>query len=294
MSVTISPEYVRGMTLSIQYEAAQQKKKPINETVRQAAQNTISPAYRPCIVTHNYYGSTGGLFGGGNTTVINNIVNPSTPAPKSQKQEATQKREDDARKFAVIGSILSIVGAAFAGYSYSLVTAQRASLHKIQEVKDVLSKGSETTVSNKVLPNFTKLVNTQLEIDTLNTQKITHYFLAAVGMLAGGLALASGGFMMVPALMTSGKVILLLSAIGAALNWGLHLNDDSKLSKSYAVILGDKNQKIESLADLILKQLHEEEQKKKEELNPSSGWVFVNHHPAVSPPAYVSLVQADV
>lgn len=255
MSVRISSEFVRGMTTSIQYEAATKRQEALNETARSTAAAWISPTYRPLtFVTQNNYSSTGGVFGGGNTTV-NHIVNNPTHVAKGKKE----KEEDSAQTAVIVGSILSVIGAALVGYGYSLVTAQRESLHMIRDVRDALYNGERGGVSREVLNDFARLVTVQQEIDELNTQKITHYFLAAVGMLAGGVALASGGFMMVPVLMTAGKITLLLSAVGGALNWGLHCNDDRKISKNYMMILGDQSRGIQGLADRILSALHAEQ-----------------------------------
>ena len=252
LGTPINSAFVRSVTTSIQYEAAENTHRPIDQTVREQAvrEGDLSSAYRPSLFVIDR-----GNNWDWSTTNITNHYHGSAPGRASKEE----KEEDSARTAAIVGSILAVLGAGLVGFTYSLVSTQRAALHQMHEVREILlrnvSKGKVDNVSEPVLEQFGALVDAQIAIDELNTGKITNYFFATMGLLAGGAALAAGGFWMIPCLMTAGKVTLLLSAMGAALNFGSHFNDGTIISKCYEAILGNPNKRIEGLADSILSSL---------------------------------------
>ena len=245
--ININNDFVKGMTLSIQYEAAKNSCVRVNESRREehVGAGFISSTFRAPIVVID----RGWDWSSRTTTVINNF---NGPAPLRETKE--EKDEKEAGTAAVVGSFVAVGGAALASYTYSLYSTQKEALSKIENIAKVIRTSSDKTLPADVINNFTNLIGVQLDIDRLKVSKITNYFLASLGLLIGGVSLASGGFLMIPLLMTAGKITLLASAMGAAFNFGAHFNDRAKLAEYYEAILGDGN-KVLGLADAILREL---------------------------------------
>jgi len=174
--------------------------------------------------------------------IINN------PPAASQPLSPAQQGQKDAKFWATVGSAIAVAGAFLVGVVYKQWASQWETTKYTKAIYgDFYKDLGPCELSRRHLAN---LVNNQLKIDTLKNQKITTYFIAAIGLLVGGLMLAGGGFAVAPALMTAGKIALLFSAIIAAGNCGLHWNDESEIRKHHQNINEQANEVLPQLYNL--------------------------------------------
>ncbi len=241
----ITPAFIRGSAMSIKVEAEERVGRPSPLREQAGREGYILRDYRPLIVHHH---NTGWDWSTHHTTYVTHQAAPT----KKTKEE---KEEESSHQALVLGSVIGVAAAAGIGYVYSSLSDQRDSLHKTQEIKEALTLGQTREIPSSVLEDYNQLIEAQLAIDELKTSKLTNYYFSVLGCFAGGIALASGGGLLIPLLMTVGKVSLLASSIGGALNWGLHFNDESRLARHYEVILGNPRREVQGLADRVLQGL---------------------------------------
>ncbi len=198
-------------------------------------------------------------------TVIDNSWNwgwgGPTPAPNIHGAPKTERERDEekARIAAFIGSVVAGVFAFITAITYKSYSADkkvftetgRIRQHALDHFWDV----SVDNISEKNLRrSFFNLMKAQLEIDILKYQKSSDRFYTSLAMLVGGATLASGGILMVPFLMTAGKVVLLVSTLVGLFGLGSHWNDSDAIIAKQREIVGTRDQL--GLADEVLARVY--------------------------------------
>lgn len=193
--------------------------------VAQALQNgAINAIFRPIII--NYTAPRWNFD-------FSSHAAPAAPERAKTKEERDQETADWAK---VVGSVIAVVGAFAFALIYKNYADQSETLSNTQEVhRQVAGWHNHADVTHR---DIYQLTQRQLQIDELNASRISKYTLAVIGVLAGGLLMAVGGFAVATTLITAGEIVLLASAILAAFTLGWHWNDDASIRKHYEAIAG--------------------------------------------------------
>lgn len=236
-----SKAYWNNYVLTAQYDAGKYLGANANApAVQQAQENgAINAMYRPIIIS---YTAPRWNFD------FSSHVAPAAPARPLTQEERDQERADLAK---VIGSIVSVIGAFAFALVYKEYATATETLSNTQEVNRQVAGWYNH--GQEVNRDIYQLTHRQLEIDELNSSRISKYTLAVLGALAGGLLMAVGGFAVATALITAGQITLLAAAILAAGTLGWHWNDDQTIRRNYEAIAGRAGQHAQlGLADKIL------------------------------------------
>jgi hypothetical protein len=244
----LSKQFWTNYVTTAQYSMGQELHAEVNQKVydRATQNHVISSTYRPLII--NYTDKSWNWDWSTKTTTI---VQPTAAAPEKKKTDK-EKNEESAKWAMIIGPIVAIAAAFASGYAWKAYSRQTQTANYTNEVQaQAFNALPRTPVRQSIL----QLLDHQSQIDSMNSSKITNYFYASIALLIGGGTLAAGGFAAVPMLITAGYVILVASAVIALANLGYHWNDQADLRPHYIAIAGDKDQRVQGLADVILNQL---------------------------------------
>lgn len=220
-----------------QYEAGQILNAKVSEAAYAKKSQHIAPDCRPIVL--NYTDRSWNWDWSSRQTTV---VHPPRPQVMTAEEE---KKEQRAHRAKIAGSLISIGGAFLAGYTYQAYARHNKTLQITQEVYNA----SRSIPGSPAKTPIKSLVYHQLQIDQLNCAKVNNYFYATIALLTGGALIATGGFAVIPWMITAGEVTLVASAIIAALNLGLHWNDGDEIRKYAAAIAGHKGQHGIGLAD---------------------------------------------
>lgn len=150
-----------------------------------------------------------------------------------------------------LGLCVGVVGAGFSGYFYSNLSQSREKWAETDRLAKTLKTGEwDQSISYDLRRSFEKLVATKLKIDEMIASKGTYYFASASAAFGGGVSLALGAITAAAWAVTVGQVALVVGAVLAAWNFGLHYNDESTLARLYEKVLGNNQGKI-GLADSV-------------------------------------------
>lgn len=145
----------------------------------QARKNkSIYEDYRPTVINLFNIIDNGdvGFFGSKQISLFNNLnlFSPAPPPPPkdSETEEERKKRESEAFWNKVIGTVVALVAAVLAGFSYDDYSVQTKTLSKTTNIST-----NSKLLQDPIKHNFQKLISKQLKIDRLRTAKATHNFL---------------------------------------------------------------------------------------------------------------------
>jgi hypothetical protein len=157
-------------------------------------------------------------------TVINHNYAP--------KEEKKKKDDEDQSGVILAGAVIAVVFAGVVGYVHGLLAPQREALHELEGMQESIQmRNVDPEVTQQTLDQFDGLIHTQMAIDERRVTRTQNYFAAGSVALLSGLALAGGGWMVVPLLITAGKVGCFVAAMGGAVNMGLHCHDGTEIDR---------------------------------------------------------------
>ena len=235
-----SKAFWNNYVLTAQYDAGQNLGAQANQQLLQEARdnNRIAPIYRPVII--NY---TAPLF-----DFSSHVINQARPQTAEERE---QERADWAK---VLGSIVTVAGAAIFALIYKNYATSTETLAYTQDVNRQIAEWRGHP--SALLKDIYHLTEAQLRVDELNASRISKYTLAALGVLASGVLMAIGGFAAVGALITIGQIALVASGVFAAVTFATHLDDEQVLRGNYEIIAGRaRAPAMQGLADKILRAL---------------------------------------
>lgn len=238
------------------YDAGQYLQTQVNEEAVKVAQdrNEIKGEVRPLVfnyfdqrVDHSWRWNWGAhllevLFSPRHQQSDHQQTSKKETAEEKEKRE----KETQARHATVGGSIAFIVGGLVTGRLYGYYTRYIETARYTSQVAQALINFSPIPLyltQTQNLPGLptalTNLVRCQLEIDKMRARKMTHYFYAALGFVAGSAALAFGGIFRVHSLLKPGLAATIASLFWAAVNAGVHWDDELKIRRNYELIAGN-------------------------------------------------------
>lgn len=250
----LSKQFWIGHVTTAQEEAGRCLGGKANEAVYQerVRTKTISAKYRPIYFNYSY---TDRSWNWGWITRNTTIFAPPAAAPAAapeRKKTKEEKEEESARQAQLLGSVAFVGAAGLAACLWKTCFSQQQTANYTNEVQ---TQAFNALPRIPVKQSILQLLDHQSQIDSLNSSRITNYFYAAIALLIGSGTLAAGGFAAVPMLITAGYVIMVVSAAMAAANLGYHWNDQADLRPHYIAIAGDRDRRVQGLADVILNQL---------------------------------------
>lgn len=146
--------------------------------------------------------------------------------PKTEKE----KQEEEAKGASILGTIAMAVSGFLLGKGYATYQAQSAALETSSEIVQGFKSNSLPTNLVLELRQYAENIN---KIDQLRFSWTQKKMLILVGAFLGGAMLAAGGFAMIPAWITAGKVALVITAVFGAVALGLHWEDNDKIKRIY-------------------------------------------------------------
>ena len=213
--------------------------------VQQVKQSHWYP-FRPIILNYTDNSWNWGSWGR-STTHIHHYPAPSKTTRKEREEE---KKQEQANLAKVVGSIMLIAGGFLTGLLYTTYNRYYQTFKNTVAVDKELDKAFNSRTMPNTFPGsqVKKILVEQKQIDSRNINRVRNYGIAALAFTAGGAAMVAGGFAVIPAYITAGKIAALVAAAFAAINCGLHWYDKEDNRKSYTSIL--------SVADTVLSQLY--------------------------------------
>ncbi|MFN4175142.1 MAG: hypothetical protein ACK4HV_08585, partial [Parachlamydiaceae bacterium] len=150
------------------------------------------------------------------TTIVNNHYGAAPSRSRS-------KENDSAVVFAIIGTVIAVVGGYFLGKEVKKHTLANEGLKAVIELEKEVKQHHTDNQTKELLENGKRFFKT-MERDSYT------WVVIKASIVAGGVLMAIGGFAAMPALLAAGGITTAIGFTAAAIRYGLSFGDDAKMS----------------------------------------------------------------
>jgi hypothetical protein len=158
---------------------------------------------------------------------------------KTEEEERKKQEEAQARQAKLVGGVITGIAVFLSGLLYDEYQRYQETFSYTQEVSGVVN-GKEgifgrtgLSVEENFVIEIRQLVASQVRVDMLNMKRVSGYFYTALSGVIGGAIMTWGGFTATLRLITTGQVMVFITAIFGLYHLGRHWNDTAKIRKEY-------------------------------------------------------------